>query len=51
MQSRFTAKGVTSDNKDVLLAYQLKQEEFKVDLYIIPKKALKADMLEQLEKN
>lgn len=51
MQSRFTAKGVTSDDKDVLLAYELKQEEFKVNLFVVPKKALKAEMLEQLEKN
>ncbi len=51
MQSRFTAKGVTSDDKEVLLAYELKQEEFKVLLYIVPKKSLKAETKELLEKN
>ena len=51
MQSRFTAKGITSDDKEVLLAYELKEEEFKVELHIVPKKSLKGDTLEQLEKN
>jgi len=50
MQSRFTAKGVNSEDKEVVLAYELKEEEFKVDLYIIPRKSLKADDLEKLEK-
>ena len=30
MQSRFTAKGLNSEDKPVILAYQLKEEEFKV---------------------
>jgi len=51
MQSRFTAKGVTTDDKDVVLAYELNEEEFKVALYVIPRKALKGETLEQLEKN
>jgi hypothetical protein len=51
MQSRFTAKGLTSDDKDVHLAYELKQEEFKVELHIVPTKLLKGDLLEKLEKN
>ena len=50
MQSRFTAKGVNADDKEVVLAYELKEEEFKVDLYVIPRKSLKADDLEKLEK-
>ena len=50
MQSRFTAKGVNADDKEVVLAYELKEEEFKVDLYIIPRKSLKTDDLEKLEK-
>ncbi|MDB5283439.1 MAG: hypothetical protein JWO06_2514 [Bacteroidota bacterium] len=50
MQSRFTAKGVTKDDKEVILAYELKEEEFKVDLYLVPRKSLKADTLLQLEK-
>lgn len=50
MQSRFTAKGVTSDDKKVLLAYELKEDEFKVDLYIIPQKGLAKGWEEKLEK-
>src|SRR5687768_9480247 len=50
MQSRFTAEGVTSEDKEILLAYELKEEEFKVNLFIIPKKSLKADTQELLEK-
>jgi len=50
MQSRFTAKGVNSEDKEVILAYELKEEEFKVDLYLIPRKSIKADELEKLEK-
>jgi hypothetical protein len=50
MQSRFTAKGVNSDDKEVVIAYELKEEEFKVDLYLIPRKSLKGDELEKLEK-
>jgi len=50
MLSRFTATGLTADDKEVILAYQLNEEEFKVDLFIVPKKLLKGDLLEQLEK-
>lgn len=49
MLSRFTAKGLTSDEKEVILAYQLNEQEFKVDLYIVPLKSLKDDALSQLE--
>lgn len=49
MQSRFTANGLTADDKEVILAYQLKEDEFKVDLYIVPKKSLKGDLQQQLE--
>ncbi|HLP21743.1 MAG TPA: hypothetical protein VK174_15625, partial [Chitinophagales bacterium] len=51
MLSRFTATGVTADEKEVVLAYQLKEEEFKVNLFIIPRKGLKPEALEQIEKN
>ena len=51
MLSRFTATGVTADDKQVILAYQLNEEEFKVDLFIVPKKSLKKDLTEQLENN
>ena len=50
MQSRFTVKGVTNDNTAVVLAYELKEEEFKVDLYLVPKKALTPELTKQLEK-
>jgi hypothetical protein len=51
MLSRFTATGVTADDTEVILAYQLREEEFKVDLFLVPKKALKGDAQEKLEKN
>ncbi len=51
MLSRFTATGLTADNTEVVLAYQLNSEEFKVNLFLVPKKELKGDALEKLEKN
>ncbi len=50
MQSRFTALGITNDDRAVLLAYELKEGEFKVDLYIVPRKSLSNEQAEQLEK-
>lgn len=50
MQSRFTALGITNDDRAVLLAYELKEEEFKVDLYIVPRKSLSNEQAELLEK-
>lgn len=50
MQSRFTAKGLTKDDKEVLLAYELKEDEFRVDLHIIPTKSLSIEDKEKLEK-
>lgn len=50
MLSRFTATGVTADEKEVVLAYQLNEEEFKVNLYVVPRLALKGEAMEQLEK-
>ena len=51
MQSRFTAKGVTPDEQEVLLAYELNENEFKVALFVVPRKSLSVEALEQLEKN
>jgi hypothetical protein len=51
MQSRFTAKGITSEDKEVFLAYELKEEEFKINLFLIPKKSLKGEAQELLQKN
>ena len=50
MLSRFTAKGISSDDKEVVLAYELKEQEFKVDLYVTPRKSFKPEELEKLEK-
>ncbi len=51
MRARFTATGLTKADKEVILAYELREEEFKVALYVIPKKSLRAEKVEQLEKN
>ncbi|MCW5906842.1 MAG: hypothetical protein KIS94_03200 [Chitinophagales bacterium] len=50
MQSRFTALGITNDDRAVLLAYELKEDEFKVDLHIVPRKSLSNEQAEKLEK-
>ena len=50
MLSRFTAKGISSDDKEVVLAYELKEQEFKVNLYITPRKSFTPENLEKLEK-
>jgi transposase len=49
--SRFTAKGVDEKDKQVLLAYELNEDAFKVDLYIIPSKLLSKEQIEFLEKD
>ncbi|MBL0308573.1 MAG: hypothetical protein IPP77_02455 [Bacteroidetes bacterium] len=49
MQSRFTAKGVNNEGKEVILAYELKEDAFQVGLYIVPGKSLKAEDKAQLE--
>ena len=46
---RFTALGVTNDDRAVLLAYELKEDAFKVDLFIVPRKALSNEQAELLE--
>lgn len=50
MQSRFTATGVTTDDRQVILAYQLNEEAFQVNLHIVPRKSLNAEQIEALEK-
>ncbi|MFN8286126.1 MAG: hypothetical protein U0V74_05195 [Chitinophagales bacterium] len=50
MLSRFTAVGTTTDDKQVILAYELKEDEFKVNLYVTPKKALSAEDIAKLDK-
>lgn len=49
IQTRFTAKGVTTDDKGVVLAYELNEAEFKVVLRVIPAKSLNAEVMEKLE--
>lgn len=50
MQSRFTATGVTTDDRQVILAYQLNEEAFQVNLHVVPRKSLNAEQIEALEK-
>ncbi len=47
MQTRFTAKGIAGDGKEVLLAFELLEEAFLVNLNIIPKAAFSNEQLEQ----
>ncbi|MCS6935882.1 MAG: hypothetical protein NZM35_12155 [Chitinophagales bacterium] len=49
-QSRFIATGTNAENKPVLLAYELLEEQFKIVLRVIPKDALSAEQTEALEK-
>jgi len=48
MQSRFITTGNVKDTVDVILAYELKEAEFRLDLHVIPKKSLKKDQMEAL---
>jgi nitrogen fixation protein len=48
MQSRFITAGILKDELDVILAYELKEAEFRLDLYVIPKKLLNKESLEKL---
>ncbi len=49
MQSRFIVKGSDAAGNPLVLAYELKEEEFKVNLYIIPRKSLNHEQLEKLQ--
>lgn len=48
MQSRFITTGNVKDNLEVVLAYELKEAEFRLDLYVIPKKQLTKVLMESL---
>jgi hypothetical protein len=48
MQSRFITTGIVKDTQDVILAYELKEAEFRLDLHVIPRKALSKESLEAL---
>lgn len=49
MQSRFIVKGSDAADNDLVLAYELKEEEFKVNLYVIPRKSLSSEQMEKLQ--
>jgi myosin heavy subunit len=48
MQSRFITAGNLKDELEVVLAYELKEAEFRLDLYVIPKKSLNKEAMEKL---
>jgi hypothetical protein len=50
MQSRFTARGLNNENKEVILAFELLEEAVQVNLHIVPKQALSPEQVQQLEK-
>lgn len=49
MLSRFTAVGTTADDKTVLLAYELNEEQFRITLYLTPRAALTNEQAEFIE--
>ncbi|MBL7779547.1 MAG: hypothetical protein JNK66_14800 [Chitinophagales bacterium] len=49
MQNRFVTTGINADDKPVVLAYELKEEEFKVELHLMLKSSLNKEQLENLE--
>ncbi|MCW3124717.1 MAG: hypothetical protein JWO03_375 [Bacteroidetes bacterium] len=48
MQSRFITAGNLKDDVEVVLAYELRETEFRLDLYVIPRKALNKEAFEKL---
>ena len=48
MQSRFITTGNVKDSVEVVLAYELKEAEFRLDLHVIPKKLLTKALMESL---
>jgi hypothetical protein len=51
MLSRFTVLGIDKADEVVLLAYQLHEELFKLDLYVTPKKSLSTEQIKFIETN
>lgn len=51
MQPRFTAHGLNSDNKEVVLAFELNEEAVQISLHIVLKKSLTTEQIQYLEKN
>ena len=48
MQSRFITTGNVKDSVEVVLAYELKEAEFRLDLHVIPKKLLNKELMDAL---
>ncbi len=48
MQTRFITSGNVKDEQAVILAYELKEAEFKLDLYVVPKQSLSKEQLDAL---
>jgi hypothetical protein len=48
MQSRFITTGNIKDSVEAVLAYELKEAEFRLDLHVIPRKLLNKEMMEAL---
>jgi hypothetical protein len=51
MQNRFVVSGNIQDNKEAILAYELVEAEFKINLYVIDKLALGKENLAFLKDN
>ncbi len=50
MQNRFVVNGNIKDVQDVILAYELLEAEFKINLYVTERKLLTAEQIEFLQK-
>lgn len=50
MQNRFVVNGKIQNTQNVVLAYELAEADFKINLYVIDRKNLKAEQLEFLQK-
>lgn len=48
MQSRFITSGNIKDSTEVILAYELNESEFRLDLFVVPRKLLSNEMLDKL---
>ena len=48
MQPRFVTTGTVNDTQESILAYELNEAAFKLNLYVVPKKALTKKTLEAL---
>lgn len=51
MQSRFVASGIAKNDEAVLLAYELNEDAFRLDLFLTPQKELSKEQREFIENN